>query len=255
MTQLLLAFAVGVVGVVVLFCLQSRETLSLDEFLSRYQVTSRKHGRLAAFSRIDRYVMVACALAAVALMFALVYVATEWNNARVAGMPGTVSFILPSWPFYVAGVLLGYGATYACRYVAYRLSLGKEFFLLWRKYYEVDATIPLHRLVAVVAGIGLVAGIPCLLLGLDTYVRLTDEAIAVNSFWSLGEDVQPLANIRDIYESRYVHDDKQYLKYRIEFRDGSQWHSEGGITMPVNSKRNTRFVTAVARRAGVHIIK
>ncbi len=250
---LLFAIAVGVVGVVVVICIQSRETLSHSEFVDKYEITREKEGRLIAFHRTDVLVIVACALFAVAFMFVLTDKATEWNELRVSQMPMTVSCILPSWPFYLSGVLLGYGIAHTCRYAGYRLFLGKEFFFLWRKQYEVDATIPLHRLVAVVGGIGFVAGPPILFLGLDNYVRLTDESLAVSRFSSVGEEVCSLAHIVKIEESEYEYDDKQYPRYRIEFRDGSEWHSEGIVTIPAKAEEKKQFVKTIAHEAGVRI--
>ncbi|MEM7564150.1 MAG: hypothetical protein AAF353_14025 [Pseudomonadota bacterium] len=93
------------------------------------------------------------------------------------------------------------------------------------------------------------------LLLLDNWVRLTEKALVINDFWSLGEQSYPLNRLERIesYSEAYYPNDKHPTRwhYRFSFNDG---HSiEYDHRNPVNYESWSTLVTEVSRLTGLPV--
>lgn len=175
--------------------------------------------------------------------------------------PETKFLVSPSWIviYFTLGflsfiaiptILIGFG----------KLVLGLEKYREYEAYDSLKAGFDTSRIVPVMV---LAIAIPMLLLlvmSVDNFIRCETDNIVVNPFWTLGSTGYAMGDVARIevrYEQRSVGNGVSSIPfYRLYFKDGHSWSTQGPLTTEVNSTAlsNQRdLLEFLSERSGVPI--
>jgi len=243
-TALLACLVTGAVG----YWLQHNIAKNRQKFVEEYDLTPEQEAKLDKWKRVDVVITVFFFIVALVFMFVFATWMGGWHARRVQAMPGTIVSVAPLAPWFLAGITLGLVIVGALDYLRTRLIFRGQWYRIWVAYGDMHMGMSVVRVLAI-AWVLAAAAVPItLFLAADNYVRVTDDSLVVNKYWSIGERVYPLTDITAIDASSYEVDGARHPVYRFTFRDGGVWWSEGLIKSPGVGKQYTEIVKAILER-------
>jgi hypothetical protein len=233
--------------------------------LTKYdeEILKRKHNGVAAFALSSFFWLLPILIYTTVQFFSVIgtLYATKYATGAVFFIPDTIR------EYWVPAIFLGlllWGASTEIIFDLYRISnrINPE---EWRAYrfilersawggYEIDNKI----LSAVFAVIVLAGTLPAFFLAMDSYTRITDSAIVINSYLSLREKTSRFSDVKKILLiNRYrnavsgaVEPTSRY--YSVVFADGSTWDT---LNLSIgNSPKEEAVIEYIASKSGVPVV-
>jgi hypothetical protein len=162
-------------------------------------------------------------------------------------------FLPPTMAFwFLPAIFLGILTGGALTHLLYARLLGDRY-AEYTLYANLRAGFDTWRVGRVLAAGMILLSAVAVPMGLDCYTRFTDEAVHVNTFFSLGERRDPYADateIRRIATFRAPNGNVIARPYFVLiFQDGSRWSSRDGLHDD-DAKRDQAILAFVSRRSG-----
>jgi hypothetical protein len=208
------------------------------------------------------YSGIACLVLLVAMSGVLGYLACVAAAWRLGHLGKTV-FLIDASPIELCiwAVFLAMAVTPVVGLVLLRIALSGK---LYRDYIMVlSHTSPLGGEAGVPVHVGKLCWFFFLLLGplmlfwialrIDSYTAFTQDAMILNSMWSLGrEEIRPYQNIRGIYAVDGFHarfEDVHKPRHVLVFKDGTVWTTGDDMRAP-RPETDVIFIDHIAQKSG-----
>lgn len=192
------------------------------------------------------------------------YIAERHAQAFPAGVhlfklsPNGLIFALP-------GPFLGILSVAPLLLFLARLLLGRERFveyLYWEAgRLEAQGGCSLDGMILLLSGLCLLIGVlsaASVFLAMNWYVCLTDEAIVINPFFGLQEEVRGYDTVREIVVTTHRKADRDVIEgpdIGIRFADGTSWSTGHTFRLPQDPEHVTALVSFLVRKTGKPITR